>query len=685
MQTFLSRLRAAFAPRYDARTGRRRSRPAILVAAGVVMALAFGSSIAVAANSSAEAHVPTVEVSCNHLSVHLQWYPAGAHVTIVVNGVTEVDGDFVASDFDPPFIRQYVLDPSVVNTYSIDVDAPDGAGGTEFDFHKSGSTTPCVTPDVSVTATACDVVGGSSDLTANFAGLDQSHTYTVSLSSAGGSSSPATAFVPTGTTGSTTFADVIPGYTYTVTLTDTTVGLSGSGSVLAVGCPQDATIQVSATECSAAGGAGLFGFTANSLVNGRSYTVTVYSSPGNVVQQTVTFTADASGTWTNTFTVVPGASYYATIDDGTGTTKSTATLAFLPCPGTPGEVGLIVTQCNAVADGGPAAAAVAGGTIGLTVTDLIPGRTYDIVITNSSNVEVLSTKNYVATSSTYTTDVSGLPAGVYTATVTDVLVPTYTSSKTATLVACPTYDTTISLTATQCTEPGELVDITATVADYVTGRPYSVTLTQNNVQVGGTQTFDSSTGGPQTLTFSGLIPGTSYLVKVTDDLATTPVVVSKSITLDTCPGQPAIALSVAACEVIGFTDIRVTLSKLEVGEEYVVSLTSTLDGLPVAGLPDQQFVATGANKQMVFADVPNDADYTVVVENLTNGLSDSGTIFLDICDPPTFPLPPEIPPLTLAFTGSGPMSQLLIAAAVLVQLGLVFLGAALIRRRTAEA
>ena len=684
MQTFLSRLRAAFAPRYDARTGRRRSRPAILVAVGVVMALAFGSSIAVAANSTAEAHVPTVEVSCNHLSVHLQWYPAGAHVTIVVNGVTEVDGDFVASDFDPPFIRQYALDPSVVNTYSIDVDAPDGAGGTEFDFHKSGSTTPCVTPDVSVTATACDVIGGSSDLTANFAGLDQSHTYTVSLSSAGGSSSPATAFVPTGTTGSTTFDDVIPGYTYTVTLTDTTVGLSGSGSVLAVGCPQDATLQVSATECSAAGGAGLFGFTANSLVNGRSYTVTVYSAPGNVVQDTVTFTADASGTWSNTFTVVPGASYYATIDDGTGTTKSTATLAFLPCPGTPGEVGLIVTQCNAADSAGAIAfAAVVGGTIGLTVTDLIPGRTYDIVITDAASVEVLSTKGYLATSSTYTADVTGLPAGVYTATVTDVLVPTYTSSKTATLLACPTYDTTITLTATQCTQPGDLVDVTATVANYTAGRPYSVTLTQNNVQVGATQTFDSSTGDPQTVTFSGLIPGTEYLVKVTDDLATTPVVVSKSILLDTCPGQPAIDLSLAACEVIGFTDILVSASELVIGDEYVVSLTATADGLPVLGLPDQQFTATADTEQLVFADfAPNGADYTVVIESLATALTDSATIFLKICDPPTFDFPD---PPTLAFTGSGPMGSFLIAGAVLVQLGLAFLGAALIRRRTAEA
>lgn len=684
MQTFLARVRAAFAPRYHAATGRRRSRPAILVAAGVVMAVVFGSSIAVAANSAAEAHVPTVEVSCDSLYVHLQWYPAGAHVTIVVNGETKVDGDFVASDFDPPFIRQYDLDPAVVNTYSVDVDAPDGNGGTEWDFHKSGSTTPCATPVVHVTASVCDVIGGSVDLTANFADLDQSHSYTVSLTSAGGSSSPATAFVPTGTTGSTTFPDVIPGFTYTVTLTDTTVGLSGSASVLAVGCPQDPTLQVSATECDAAGGAGLFGITASSLVTGRSYTVTVYSA-SNVVQQTVTFVADATGTWSNTFSVVPATSYYATItDDATSISKSTATLALLPCPGTPGDPGLIVTQCNAVDDSSAfAAALVAGGTIGLTVTDLIPGRIYDIVITNSSNVEVLSTKGYAATSSTYTADVTGLPAGTYTATVTDVLVPTYTSSKTATLLDCPTYDTTITLTATQCTEPGELVDVTATVANYVVGRPYSVTLTQNNVQVGATQTFDSSSGDPQSLTFTGLTPGTEYLVKVTDDLATTPVVVSQTIILDTCPGQPVIDLSLATCAVVGFTDINVSLTELDAGDEYLVSLTSTVDGLPVPGLADQQFTATSATESLVFADVPNDADYTVVVENLANALTDSATIFLKICDPPTLDLPD--PPLMLAFTGSSPMGSVLIGGAVLVQLGLVLLGVALVRRRTAEA
>lgn len=680
MLTFLSRLasavRAALAPRYDARTGRRRSRPAVLIATGVVVALIFGSGVAIAANSAAEAHNPTVTVTCNSLDVHLQWYPAGAHVTIVVNGVTEVDGDFVASDFDPPFIRHYDLEPGIVNTYSIDVDAPDGKDGTEFDFHKSGETEPCVTSDVGLSVTTCDQIGGSVDLTANFADLDQSHSYTVELTSAGGSSSPVTAFVPTGTTGSTLFEDVIPGYTYTVTLTDTTVGLSSSGSILAVGCPQDPSLQVTATECSAVGGAGSFGFTANSLGNGRSYTVTIYSAPDDVVQSTITFIADVSGTWTNNFSVVPSASYYATItDDATNTTKSTSTLAFLPCPGDPGKPTLIVTDCNTVDDAASAfaASAMTGGMMTMTVTDLIPGRVYDIVVTDSNGVEAFSQMGYLATSSTYTATLTGLSDGTFTASVTDVLVPAYRSTQSTTLLPCPTYDTTIDLSATQCTEIGQTIDLTATVSKYVVGRSYTVTLSQNGVQVGASQSIDSSSGTPQTVNFTGLTPGAEYLVRVIDDLATNPVVVSKSIVLDSCPGQPSLSLSLGACNVLGFTDITVALSDLGAGESYFVSLTTTADGLPVVGIPDQLITAASDTEALVFADVPNDADYTVVVEQVSSGLSDSASIFLSICDLPT-----------LAFTGSGPSAPIFISGAVLLQLGLALVGAALIRRRNAQ-
>jgi len=487
--------------------------------------------------------------------------------------------------------------------------------------------------------------------------------------------------VPTGTTGSTMFEDVIPGYTYTVTLTDTTVGLSGSASVLAIGCPQDPSLTVTATECSAAGGAGIFGFTANSLSNGRSYTVTIYSAPDDVEQTSITFTADASGTWSNSFSVVPSASYYATItDNGTGTTKSTSTLAFLPCPGDPGKPVLVVSDCNAVEDGAKAFA-LAGGTIEMTVSALIPGRVYDIVITDPNGVEVLSEKGYLATSSTYSATLSGMSDGTFTATVTDVLVPAYSSTQTATLVPCPTYDTTIDLEATQCTEIGQKIDLTATVSNYVAGRSYTLTLLQGGVQVGAPQAIDSSSGTPQTVSFTGLTPGAEYLVRVTDDLATTPVVVSKSIVLDTCPGQPVLSLSIGACNVLGFTDITVALTELSVGEGYLVSLTTTADGLPVVGIPDQLITAGSDLETLVFADVPNDADYTVVVEQVSSALTDSASVFLKICDPPTFDLPD---PPTLAFTGSGPSATLFISGAVLLQLGLALVGAALIRRRNAQ-
>ncbi len=692
MQTFIARVRAFFAPRYDASTGQRRRRSLPAVAAGAVLALLLGSGVAVAATSSAEAHNWAVNPSCSSLSVNLTSYNTnnGGTNTVTVT----VDGTAVlpTQNFSNGFSQVFPLNAAVAHTYSVVVTAHDDPTASKnWAFTKTGTTTPCATPTVSLTPSVCTTPGGTTDLVANFANLDQSHTYTVALSSAGGTNVPAAAFVATGTTGSKTFTGLAPGFSYTVTIVDTTSTLNGSASVYAVGCPQDSALQVAATECTVSGGSAQFAVTASSLVNGRSYTIELFNTVGNVKQDSATFTADASGTTVRTFAVPPSGSYYAVItDDAAGSSKTSSTITFLPCPGTPGQPVLTVTECDAVpgTGGGAIAFAVVGGTIDVSVTGLVPGRTYDIVVKDASNVEVHSQKNYTAASSTYTVSLPAIAAGVYTATVTDVLVPSYTSSQQATMLPCPTYDTTISLSPTECTEPGQTVQLSATIADYAVGRSYTVALLQGGVQVGATKTFNSATGTPQTVTFTGLTPGLEYLVRVTDDNSVPLVTASESVTLESCPGLPTIKLTPGTCSILGVTDINIALSDLEVGKEYVVSLTTTSDGKPVPGLADRTFTATLTTATGTFAQVPFENKYTVTVTNKsTPAISASVQIDLPRCDLPTFPLPPEEPPFdlpTLALTGSGPAGQTVIAGVLLLQLGLALVGVALLRRRSRE-
>ena len=159
--------------------------------------------------------------------------------------------------------------------------------------------------------------------------------------------------------------------------------------------------------------------------------------------------------------------------------------------------------------------------------------------------------------------------------------------------------------------------------------------------------------------------------------------------LDTCPGQPAIKLTPGTCSILGVTDILVALSDLEIGQDDIVSLTTTADGNPIPGFADRTFTATATTVTGNFLQVPFEADYTVTVTNAsTSSLTASATIFLERCDPPTFPLPLDVPPTfdlpTLALTGSGPVGQTILTGVLMLQLGLALVGVALIRRRSRE-
>ena len=680
-------------PRFDKTTGEPRKRWSLRsnrsIAAVLALAVIVGSGLAVVSvSSAAEAHTPSISVSCLGVTVTGLYYEE--------SGKGEGEQNLIKFQLEGgkqqviPFSKkgeQFFAFPTSTDAYTFtaSVTAWNDPEHSSWNRTWTKTSTPCVSQSVvDASATRCDAPGGSTDISATFKKLVAERLYEVTL--AGGAGGAKTEnYTPTQTEGSFLWKGAAAGASYTVTITDTTNRqLTASKTVTSVACPEQSGIRIAATECSVPGERASIKVDLSELVVGRSYRIDVVNASSKKVADSHTFVANATtGAYNSPAT--PSASYYATIVD-TGVKKSvplkSTTHTYLPCPGSLGAPTLTATQCNVISS-------EAHGEISVAIKGLVPGRAYTVVVADAAHVPVLTESNFVATTDLFTAVLTNLAEGAYSATVTDVLVPSITAKATVTLLPCATNDTTIELAAEQCTAPGDTSVLTATVSNFAIGREYTVTLLRDNIVVAAAQSLDSSTAEAKSFTFNGLAPGNSYRVVVTDTKSAPTVTAAADMYLTACPGNPIVMISQAECNVLGASTIAVSASDLAVGQTYTVSLLTTSTGEAVDGIAPITFKADLPTRSLNITDVPNGVTYTVSIVNADKTLSAEGDITLEECDLPTLPLPPEEPPTTvppldlptLAFTGSSTIAPTL-AGLGFLQLGLVLVGFSVARRRS---
>jgi len=694
VNNFKVRWRAANrTPRFDESTGQPRKRWSLRdtrgIAAVVALALVVGSGLAVVSvSSAAEAHTPSILLSCEGVTVTGLNYEASASGEGQQNLIKFqlAGGEQQVIPFSKNASHFFAFPNSTVaHTFTASVTAWNNPTHSSWNRTWTETSTPCVSQSIiDVTAPRCDVPGGSTDITATFKGLVAERKYEVTLAGGAGGTQT-TNYTPTQTKGSYTWEGTAAGPSYTVTITDTTNrDLTASKTVNSVPCPEESGITITATECTVPGEGASIKVNLSDLVVGREYRIDVVNASSNAVVDTHTFVADAA-TGAYNAAATPSASYFATVVD-TGVPQAvplrSATHTFLPCPELLVKPTLMATQCDVLS-------ADAQGEITVAVEGLVPGRAYSVVVTNPANKPVFTQNSFVATTDRFDAELKSLAEGEYTATITDVLLPSNTASATVMLLPCATNETTIELAAEQCTAPGGTAAITATVANYAVGRDYTVTLMLDNVAVGAAQKLDSSTGDAQKFTFDSLRPDNTYRVVVTDTKSNPTITAAADKHLTACPGNPIVLLSQTECNVLGASTIAVSASDLVVGQTYTISVVTKSTGDTVEGVAPITFEADLPTLSLTFTEVPNGVTYTVSIVNEAKTLSAEGDITLEVCDLPTYPLPPEEPPTTvssidlptLAFTGSSTIVPTL-AGLGFLQLGLVLVGFSVARRRS---
>ncbi|MEO8094404.1 MAG: hypothetical protein ABI632_05640 [Pseudolysinimonas sp.] len=648
--------------RFDSATGKRRPfwYGWRAIAAGAVLALLAGSGIAVAAvASAAEAHNHKITVTCVGITVHGDWYDTSKGdintVDVTIGDVTTHETFGAIYDKFFPFPNSATA-PTV---YSATIQGWDG-----YKEDASGTSQPCPTPSIALDAPTCTTVNGTITLAATVSNLDNSHAYTIELTSPdgnGATTSPASALTVAGGAASKSWP-VVPGHNYSVTVVDTTVlpvVLTASKSVVSVGCPQTPGLTIKGTECAVPGGSGTFTLTATGLSFGRDYTIALYDTANTLITST-SATGDLTGGVVVGLAAPPSGTYYATITDKAdpSSTKTSGTLSFLPCPKTPAAPAIDPSQCTST-NGTP------NSSITFSASGLVPGRTYQVTISNGT-VNVFDSTPFVAASSTFAEQTLPFPPGTYTVTVVDVLLPGFVSSTTAEIIACPLLPD-LGLTPTQCSVPGGTGDIALTVTNFVATRSYTFTVTQNGATVGSPVTLAAPATPSWTPTvpaLSGLPAGLVYRIIVTDTVVPT-VIASGDVSLAVCPGNPSITVK-ASCNVLGTSTASVSAGQLVSGETYSVTILKTSNSAIVSAQS-----VTGANPTaaLQFKNVPNGNNYTVAIANATSSLTGSTTFFLKACDLPT-----------LAFTGANPVGPA-VAGIGFLQVGLMLLALNLVVRR----
>ncbi len=663
---------------FDAETGSRRPRWAAFVA-GLLVLLLAGAGIVLGV-SAASAHVPTIKADCYSLKVQLTQYNGTNSVYVSINGEVKADQPF-GNGYTQTFTFD---DPTVVNTWTVIVTAHDDPQFTKgWSVKKENqTTTPCAAPNLALTGTVCNTVGGTTTLTATISDLVAGQTYTGRLFKNGQQIDQFTA-----TTAGKQWTGQEAGVTYRLTVTsDQQPGLSKSFEATIVGCPQNSDLTVTANQCTATGASNAsVSIVASSLVPGRSYVARLHQNGAPYGGFEVAFTAGAGETSKSlSIGSIPANLTGLTVvltDTAAGTTVESTGFSTNPCPGTPDTPQVTVQQCTTV-----------GGALELTVTlnGLVPTRTYQVLVN-----DVPVGAPFTASSSSEGPTTYGVAAaGTYTVKVVDTLVPAVlAASDPIDVHDCPTQPD-VALSAAQCDVPGGSGSLTATFSGLGAGREYLVTITAGaGSAVVGYETPITVTSASAPQVYSGLQAGVSYTVSIADKLLPG-VKDAASETLHPCPLTPGIVLDLRCLLVEDESLVTATISDLSPGAQYQVDVIATtppptpvVRGTSVRAVAviHSETITAGTDPTQLTFQVPNNVNYTVTVTHLSNSaITNSASIFAAVCDLPTFPLP-ELP--TLALTGAGDTTMPMLGALGLVQFGVALLALAAMmqfapRRRT---
>ena len=661
---------------FDAETGTRRPRWATFVAGLLVMLLAAAGLVA--GVSAANAHTPNVDASCYQINVDLKQYNGTNTIYVEINGEPAVEKTFGNS-----LVESYEFDdPTKANTWTVIVTAHDDPNFTKgWSVKKENkTTTPCAAPDLKLTATVCNTVGGTTTVTAVISKLVDGQTFTGTLVK----NDVDVIDTFTATTAGKSWPGLQAGAKYTLTVSSVQQpGLTKSVDTYVVGCPQNSDLHVDAQQCTATDTSNAsVDVDASSLVPGRSYVAEVHQGGKQYGTLEFAFVADAAE---KSFTIggIPenlSGLTVVLVDVEAETTVTSSTFSTNPCPDVPAKPTVSVTECTEV-----------GGGLEITVTPtgLVPTRTY-LVLVNDVQVD-----EFTATTSNEAARSYPLPsAGTYTVKIVDKLVPSvFAASDSVTAKDCPTQPL-VALKATQCDVPGGTGSLTATFSDLGAGREYLVTITAGaGSAVVGWETPITVTSASAPQVYTDLQAGVAYTVTIADKLLPG-IKDAASETLTACPLTPGIQLQLQCLLIEGESLIKATITDLDPGAEYRVDVTATTPPPPPGGLStlavaiiSTQTVIGGVDPTVLTFQVPNNVDYTITVTNLANpAITNFAEIFAAICDLPTFPLPPELP--TLALTGAGDTTMPMLGALGLVQFGVALLALAAMlqfapRRRTA--
>ncbi len=199
------------------------------------------------------------------------------------------------------------------------------------------------------------------------------------------------------------------------------------------------------------------------LAEGREYQLLIDGTESGEA-----FIADATGTRSETVRLAPGEHTVAARDTAAPDVVSpSASVTVEACPAVP-TLALDIEQCTA--PGGPA-----GFTA--TLTDLVPTRDYELVVTSGD--EVLDTVTVSgATDGSYSW--AEVPVGAaYTVTVTDVAEPDATATAEAVLEECPPAPG-LSATSSECTTENGTSTITTVLSDLAPDRDFTVSLQRDD-------------------------------------------------------------------------------------------------------------------------------------------------------------------------------------------------------------
>jgi hypothetical protein len=446
------------------------------------------------------------------------------------------------------------------------------------------------------------------------------------------------------------------------------VTINGSSTPCTPAAP---TVHVSATQCTTPGGtSGGLAATVDGTT-GRSYTATVQQSGSSTPLQTKNVTNGSVS-----FSDLPtGVAYTVTVKDSGANVKTTSSPVTLnDCPPLIAPtVDTAPTQCTVYGGTGDISATVTGGT---------PGRSYTATVQLAGSSTPIATKNVVNGA----VDFTGLnPGASYTITVTDTGDSSvHTTTSPVVLVDCPLPPApSVSVSPTQCTVPDGTGTVTATVTG-TTGRSYVAT-----VQVQGSSTpIATKDVVDGSVAFTGLNPGASYTVTVTDKDASSLHTTSSAVGLNDCPLPPQVQLSSTqqTCttpgQTIGTLDAQVSGQK---GDTFTVTVLDANNAV----VATKSITGEGS---VAFDGLTGGASYTSTVHDTTNGLTTSaGPVVVAKCAlapvPPTpTPTPAVIAPATasqnLAETGLD-VAPIAWGAGALAFLGaLAFAVSALARRRS---